>query len=111
MVGKVVKEKSIARRAFVGKVAAGATALAGSAAIHAEEDSPARGAGLAAASPADLLLALVKQLDRERLEEEHLALLRLDLESNLRRSALLSSFALTNADEPAPIFYAWRAEG
>ncbi|MGH7137870.1 MAG: hypothetical protein ACREHD_19140, partial [Pirellulales bacterium] len=105
---------SLPRRAFIEHAAAAATALAGAAATGAAaaaEEKPASSVeSLAAANPADLLLALVKQLDPQRLDKEHLALLRADVELNLRRSALLSRFPLTNADEPAPVFRAWRAE-
>ncbi len=106
--------RALPRRTFLGHAGAGLTALAGAATLAAaatDEKQAAGDADLADTKPADLLLALTKQLDPERLDAEHLAQLRLDLESNLRRSALLSSFALTNADEPAPVFRAWRAEG
>lgn len=104
----------IARRTFIGHAASGlgASAVAAAGAVAAADEKPAvSAADFSAAKPADLLLALVKQLDPERLDDELLAQLRLDLESNLRRSALLSQFPLTNADEPAPVFNAWRAEG
>jgi hypothetical protein len=110
-----MQKDSLPRRTFIGQAAAGMAALAGavaSGAAAATEEKPAENAAdLAAAKPADLLLAMVKQLDPERLNEEHLALLKVDVELNLRRSALLSRFPLTNADEPAPVFRAWRAEG
>lgn len=103
---------SVPRRTFIARAASGVAVSAGGAGVvAAEEKTAASTTDLAASRPADLLLALVKQLDRQRLDDEHLAQLRLDLESNLRRSALLSHFPLTNADEPAPVFRAWRAEG
>lgn len=110
-----METRNIPRRAFVEQVVTGVTALAGAAATAsanaATETTPVTSVQeLAADKPAGLLLALVKQLDPERLDAEHLALLRADIESNLRRSALLSRFPLTNADEPAPVFRAWRAE-
>lgn len=106
-----MKANSLPRRTFIGCATSGMTALAGAAFAEAEKTPPASIADLAAAKPADLLLALVEQLDGQRLDDEHLAQLRLDMEANLRRSALLSQFPLTNADEPAPVFHAWRAEG
>ena len=60
---------------------------------------------------ADLILDLVKQRYPEGLEEEHLALVRKDIESAWARSRLLSSFPLVNADEPAVVFSADRKEG
>jgi hypothetical protein len=56
-------------------------------------------------------LALIALIDPERLRDEHLAALREDVAANLASSRKLSAFALTNADEPAPVFAAWRAEG
>lgn len=106
---------NLPRRTFIGHAAAVATALTGAAATGAataaDEKAASSAADLAASSPEDMLLALVKQLDPQRLDEEHLALLRADVDLNLRRSALLSRFPLTNADEPAPVFRAWREEG
>lgn len=61
-------------------------------------------------TPEDLYLALVRQLDPEHLRPEHLAGIRGDIASYLARSKRLSSFPLTNADEPAPVYSAWRAE-
>jgi hypothetical protein len=105
-----VKYRStIDRRAFVGQLAAGATATSGAAAA-AEENPASQAADLAAAKPVELWLALVKQLDCQRLSDEDLQQLRAEIEVNLLRSSLLSRFGLTNADEPAPVFRAWRAE-
>lgn len=62
-------------------------------------------------SPAGLTLELIRQLYSHDFDEAQLADIRRDIEEDQRRSKLLSSFALTNADEPAPSFAAWRAEG
>lgn len=62
-------------------------------------------------SEEDLYLALVKQLDPQRLQPEHLKKIRDDIAAQLVRSKRLSNFPLTNADEPAPVFAAWRAGG
>ena len=67
--------------------------------------------GLGSFSESELLLDLVRRVDADRLQREHLDQLRGDLELNLQRSKVLSAFALTNADEPAPVFAAWRSEG
>lgn len=102
-------QTNLARRTFVGHLAAGVTALGGAAA-EADEKPADKAADLSAAKPAELWLALVKQLDSERLTDEHLEQIRADVELNLLRSSVLSRFTLTNADEPAPVFRAWRAE-
>ena len=104
-----MNRNDINRRHFAVHLAGGAAALTGSFAVA--EETPAKAAAdLAAASSAELLLELVKRLDPERLTSEHLEQLRSDLALNQQRSKVLSSFALTNADEPAPVFAAWRAE-
>lgn len=59
----------------------------------------------------ELYLAMIARLDAERLTAEHLAALRDEVAGNLSASRTLSAFPLTNADEPAPVFAAWRAEG
>lgn len=59
----------------------------------------------------ELYLALISRFDPDRLTAEHLAALRDEVAANLSASRRLSAFPLTNADEPAPVFAAWRAEG
>lgn len=98
------------RRDFACYLAAGVAGLSASPASGDEEatgDMP----GLGSFSESELLLELVRRIDPDRLKEEQLEQLRGDLELNLQRSKVLSAFALTNADEPAPVFAAWRAEG
>lgn len=58
--------------------------------------------------PADLLLDLVRHLYPDRLEPNHLAVILGELQRQLARSQVLSSFPLTNADEPASVFAAYR---
>lgn len=99
------------RRGFVKSLVGAAAGLAGSVAIAADESNPATMPDLTDAPAAELLLELIKRVDPERLKAEHLDLVRADLAVNLQRSARLSAFPLTNADEPAPVFAAWRAEG
>jgi hypothetical protein len=62
-------------------------------------------------SEVELYLALIASFDPEHLTAEHLAALRDEVAANLSASRTLSDFPLTNADEPAPVFAAWRAEG
>lgn len=64
-----------------------------------------------AKSPAELTLELIRRLYPYDFDESQLADIRRDIEEDQTRSKILSSFALANADEPAPIFAAWRAEG
>ncbi|HQU45534.1 MAG TPA: hypothetical protein PK867_22165 [Pirellulales bacterium] len=100
----------IHRREFVRCLAGGAAGLTAGTAASAE-DPLAAAPDLSSVPPIELLLELVRRIDPEQLKREHLEQLRGDLEVNLQRSARLSAFALTNADEPAPIFAAWRSEG
>lgn len=58
-----------------------------------------------------LYLALIARFDADHLTAEHLAALRDEVAANLTTSRTLSAYPLTNADEPAPVFAAWRAEG
>ena len=60
--------------------------------------------------PAELLLALVRQKYPHPLTEEQADAIRSQLAWYWQRSAVLSSFPLTNADEPAPIFAAYRGK-
>jgi hypothetical protein len=99
------------RRSFVTSLAGVAAGLAGSLASAADEPKVPASLDLANVPPAELLLELIKRIDSERLKAEHLDLLRADLAVNLQRSARLSAFPLTNGDEPAPVFAAWRSEG
>lgn len=102
-------EPVIDRRHFAAHLTGAAAALTG-AVVMADEPGKATATALAEITAAELLLELVKRIDPERLKSEHLDLVRADLEANLQRSARLSAFPLTNADEPAPVFAAWRSE-
>ena len=102
-------EHVIDRRHFAASLTGAAAALAGTRAV-ADEPEKTTAPDLAEVTPTELLLELVKRIDPERLKSEHLDSVRADLEANLQRSARLSAFPLTNADEPAPVFAAWRAE-
>lgn len=101
---------TIDRRNFASQLAGAAAALGGAFA-SADEPKAAETLDLTSAASTELLLELIKRIDPERLTSEHLDSLRADLASNLQRSARLSAFPLTNADEPAPVFSAWRSEG
>ncbi|MBI3468640.1 MAG: hypothetical protein HY000_37030 [Planctomycetes bacterium] len=60
-------------------------------------------------SEADLFLQVVKARWGERLSKEQLKELRKQIEQDLGGSKRLSAFPLTNADEPAPVFAAYRS--
>lgn len=63
------------------------------------------------ASEADLVLAVVKHhYPDERLDEKVLDAIRGDIQGDLARSRVLSSFPLKNSDEPAFVFAAYRAD-
>jgi hypothetical protein len=60
---------------------------------------------------AEAQFATLEQLYPDNLTDEHRAALKQRLERQAIRSRMLSSFKLTNADEPATMFAAYRAEG
>jgi hypothetical protein len=105
-------DKSLNRRAFAGRIIAGA-------AIPLIASVPPEGVAEAAqkpddakpASPVDALLDLIRQKYPDaRLDDAGIAEIREELEAQLARSARLSAFPLTNADEPGFVFTAHRRE-
>ena len=106
---------SVNRRTFAKHLAAGAIASAPAAALSAgepvDDNKPEpTGAGPNPPAPADLLLELIKRHYPTNLDDAKLAQIRGQIEHHMARSKVLSTFPLTNADEPAPVFTAWRAE-
>lgn len=74
---------------------------------EASEGTPAAQAELA---PEEHLLAVIQQLyPHEALTEERLEAIKAQLGWYVRRSQILSSFPLTNGDEPATAFAAYRS--
>ena len=61
-------------------------------------------------SDADLYLQIIQVRWGDRLNEEQLVELRKKVTANLERSKQLSMFPLTNSDEPAPHFQAYRSD-
>jgi hypothetical protein len=59
----------------------------------------------------DLLLELVKLHYPRNLEPAHLKAIRIEIQRQLARSQVLSSFPLQNSDEPASVFSAYRGPG
>lgn len=116
--GETPNTDSIDRRSFAKRIVGGAVVapIAASAItdpVNAAEpeQQPASNSTPPPQREEDLYLALVKQLDPNRLQPEHLKKIRDDIAAQLVRSKRLSNFPLANADEPAPVFSAWRAEG
>ena len=61
----------------------------------------------------DLWATIVKQIEQDygvTLDDESRAKIRADLESQAQRSAVLSAFPLSNGDEPAPVYSAYRGD-
>jgi hypothetical protein len=103
-----MRDHDFSRRHFAATFLGGAAGISLGTAAAADEPKTIE---RSSTSTVELLLELVRRIDPDRLKQEHLDQLRGDLELNLQRSKVLSAFALTNADEPAPVFAAWRSEG
>jgi hypothetical protein len=99
------------RRDFTRRLAAGAAAIPLAAAPVIAAD-PAKSADekpeRPRPTPAELVTEQIRQLDPDRLTPQHLAQLKTKVAFLQARSELLSSFPLTNADEPAIGFAAYR---
>lgn len=108
---EVVDRRTFARRLAATSLAASPLALGAAPVGAGDAESPKQDSSDNAKSPAELTLQLLRQLYPHEFIETQLAELRRQIEEDQARSKVLSSFALTNADEPAPIFGAWRAEG
>lgn len=100
----------INRRRFAASLAAGALAAAPAAAAQGAAAADAKDPP-AAIDPVALVLDRVKQQYPDRLEAEHLEQIRQQIERHQAISQVLSQFPLTNADEPASTFRAYRREG
>lgn len=112
----------VGRRAFgqalaLGSLSAASLSAVSLSALRAQEPKPEKPASEKPAepqaevqrSPVELLLEMVQQGEKRKLEPEQLAAIRRDLERQLVRSRIMSRFPLTNADEPGVHFAAWRA--
>lgn len=95
----------LTRRRFARSVAA---AAAGAMPLAAAAQQPAPAP---LPRPADLALQLVVTQYPDGLQPQHLAEIRAEIERQRARSRQLLAVPLTNADEPAPVFAAWRAQG
>ncbi|MGE5192944.1 MAG: hypothetical protein ACM3U2_10610, partial [Deltaproteobacteria bacterium] len=109
----IMKADYLNRREFAGRIAAGAAVplIAGGATGEAaqpaqkpDESKPP--------SPVERMLALIRQQYPDpRLDDSGIAEIREELEAQVARSARLSAYPLTNADEPGFVFRAYRQEG
>ncbi|HTI50053.1 MAG TPA: hypothetical protein VL475_03845 [Planctomycetaceae bacterium] len=103
----------VSRREFAGRIAAAAAVpliTAGAMDWPAEAAQKPDDAKLP--SPIERMLELIReQYPDRRLDDAGIAEIREELESQIVRSARLSAFPLTNADEPGFEFKAYRGEG
>ncbi len=103
---------SLNRREFAGQLAAGAAVpfiapATGAATAEAQKADDAK-----PPSPVERMLELIRQQYPDpRLDEAGIAEIREELEAQVARSTRLSTFPLTNGDEPGFVFRAFRAEG
>jgi hypothetical protein len=107
----LVGSKPLNRREFTSSIALGAAAplLAGGATGAAAEPEKTETSKLP--SQVERLLELVlQQHPDKRLDEAAIAEIREELEAQVARSAQLSAFPLSNADEPGFVFRAFRKE-
>jgi len=100
----------VSRREFAGRIAAAAAVPLITAGTT---DVPAKAAqkpgDAKASSSVDRMLELIReQYPDRRLDDAGIAEIREELESQIARSARLSAFPLTNADEPGFVFRAYR---
>ena len=97
----VVNRRVFAKQLAAGSLAAAPLAIAVSETI-ANEPRPADKA---------VALQLIQELYPHALDDAQRAEIQKQIAYDQRRSKILSGFPLTNADEPAPTFAAWRGEG
>ena len=107
--------KSLNRRSFTVRLLSGAAipavAKAGEAPAHPVSSAHAKTRPAANLSATDLIVELVQRKYADpRLDEAALDEIRNDVAMQLRRSAILSSVPLTNADAPAFVIQAFRAD-
>ncbi|HUY88854.1 MAG TPA: hypothetical protein VMV10_08985 [Pirellulales bacterium] len=103
--------KSIAKRIAAGSLAAGPLALGAPLVAAEPQKSATPPAPEQPPPPAELILQLLAQFYPRPLDEAQRAEIVRQIAEDQARSKILSGFALTNADEPAPVFAAWRSEG
>lgn len=103
--------KQAAKRIAAGSLAAGPLAIAAPLVADEPQKPEAPPSPEQTPSPAELVLQWLAQLYPHPLDEAQRAELVKQIAEDLARSKILSGFPLVNADEPAPVFAAWRSEG
>jgi hypothetical protein len=105
-------DESLSRREFAGRIAAGAAVpLVAAGARAAAAEAPQKADDPKPPSPVERMLELIRhQYPDARLDDAGIAEIREELEAQVARSARLSAFPLTNADEPGFVFKAYRGE-
>ena len=108
-----VNRRTFAKQLAAGSLAAGPLAVGVplAAAEPAQPQTPPPPQQQQPAAPAELVLKLLAQFYPHPLDEAQQAEVLRQIAEDQARSKILSSFPLTNADEPAPVFAAWRSEG
>jgi hypothetical protein len=102
----------VSRREFAGRIAAAAVPLITTGTTDVPVEAAQKSDDTKPTSPVERLLELIReQYPDRRLDDAAIAEIREELESQVARSARLSAFPLTNADEPAFVFRAYRGEG
>jgi len=106
----------VSRRTFTQHLITTSAIAAAPAAVLKADDPPnddkpgPPGADAKSTAPVDLVLELVKRFYPKNLDEAKLGQIRGQIEHHMSRSRVLSAIPLTNADEPATVFAAWRAD-
>lgn len=108
MPSDAVDRRTFGRRLAAASLAASPIALAAGPLAADEADRPK--ADENSSTPSELTLQLIRQLYPHDFDDAQLAEICRQIEEDQARSKILSQFALSNADEPAPTFAAWRAE-
>src|SRR5262245_5793824 len=103
----------VSRREFAGRIAAAAAVpLITAGATTCPADASQKPDDAKPPSPVERMLELIReQYPDRRLDDAAIAEIREELEAQVARSARLSAFPLTNADEPGFVFKAYRGEG
>jgi hypothetical protein len=113
VVSENLPSEAIPRRAFVRRSVLGGglagVALAGRGAIASERDQEPKPADDPLVAEVDARMALIVARHGTRLDDAARLAIRKDVETMVKRGRTLKAFALTNADEPAPIFHPYRA--
>ena len=111
MTSPAVSRRTFAKQIAAGSLAAGPLAIAAPLAAEEPTKDVTSPAAERPVAPAELVLQLLAQSHPHPLDDSQRAEVLRQIEEDQARSKILSSFPLTNADEPAPVFAAWRIEG